>query len=135
MPVASATKLGGIKIGNGLTIDENGVVSVNGGGGETPNLDAVLTKGNTTSKDINISGKIASEIASNRIHSQGYTVSKADDTATSGGGGSRTTSIGSGEPGFPAFRRTGACGREWGTWRAPKCRCSNLCMHAPGREA
>lgn len=96
LPVASATKLGGIKIGNGLTIDENGVVSVNGGGGETPNLDAVLTKGNTTSKDINISGKIASEIASNRIHSQGYTVSKADDTATSGGGGSRTTSIGSG---------------------------------------
>lgn len=33
LPIASANVLGGIKIGNGLTIDENGVVSVNGGGG------------------------------------------------------------------------------------------------------
>ena len=62
-----------------------------GGGGETPNLDAVLTKGNTTSKDINISADVASETARNRIHSQGYTVSKTDNKFAS-----RTTSIGSG---------------------------------------
>lgn len=36
LPTASATVLGGIKIGSGLTIDGNGVVSVTGGGGGGP---------------------------------------------------------------------------------------------------
>ena len=54
LPVASATKLGGIKIGNGLTIDENGVVSVNGGGGAVPTLDEVVNAGNVANKSIYI---------------------------------------------------------------------------------
>ena len=33
LPTASSQTLGGIKIGNGLTIDENGVVSTTGQGG------------------------------------------------------------------------------------------------------
>lgn len=33
LPTASATKLGGVKIGSGLSIDENGVLSATGGSG------------------------------------------------------------------------------------------------------
>lgn len=33
LPIASANVLGGIKVGNGLSIDANGVLSTNGGGG------------------------------------------------------------------------------------------------------
>lgn len=35
LPIASANVLGGIKVGSGLTIDSNGVLSVNSGGGGT----------------------------------------------------------------------------------------------------
>lgn len=34
LPIASANDLGGIKVGSGLSIDANGVLSANGGGGE-----------------------------------------------------------------------------------------------------
>ena len=33
LPIASANDLGGIKVGDGLTIDQNGVLSATGGGG------------------------------------------------------------------------------------------------------
>ena len=36
LPTASSQTLGGIKIGSGLTIDENGVVSTTGGGSVSP---------------------------------------------------------------------------------------------------
>ena len=39
LPIASASTLGGIKIGSGLTIDENGVVSAQGGSGGNVNLE------------------------------------------------------------------------------------------------
>lgn len=41
LPIASAATLGGIKIGSGLAIDENGVVSVVGGVSDLPNGDEV----------------------------------------------------------------------------------------------
>ena len=38
LPTASANTLGGIKIGSGLSIDGNGVVTASGGGGGSQNL-------------------------------------------------------------------------------------------------
>lgn len=41
LPIASATELGGIKVGQNLSIDANGVLSATGGGGGTSDLDAI----------------------------------------------------------------------------------------------
>ena len=38
LPIASSTTLGGIKVGSGLTINSNGVLSANGGGGSSSML-------------------------------------------------------------------------------------------------
>lgn len=41
LPIASATELGGIKVGQNLSINANGVLSATGGGGGTSDLDAI----------------------------------------------------------------------------------------------
>jgi hypothetical protein len=43
LPTASATVLGGVKIGTGITIDTNGVISATGGGGTGTVADATTT--------------------------------------------------------------------------------------------
>ena len=57
LPTASATVKGGIKIGSGLTIDENGVLSATGGGGvnqvDTANVNLnTLINVNTSAKGV-----------------------------------------------------------------------------------
>ena len=54
LPTASATVLGGIKVGSGLTIN-SGVLAATAG---SQTLDQVLATGNTTSRDIDTTGKI-----------------------------------------------------------------------------
>ena len=54
LPTASATVLGGIKVGSGLTINA-GVLAATAG---SQTLDQVLATGNTTSRDIDTTGKI-----------------------------------------------------------------------------
>ena len=54
LPTASATVLGGIKVGSGLTINA-GVLATTGG---SQTLDQVLANGNTTTRDIDTTGKI-----------------------------------------------------------------------------
>lgn len=43
LPVAGADTLGGVKVGNGLSIDENGVLSADGGGGSSDVLIGTVT--------------------------------------------------------------------------------------------
>ena len=57
LPTASATTLGGIKVGSGLTINA-GVLTTTTGSGGSQTLDQVLTVGNTTTRDIITTGKI-----------------------------------------------------------------------------
>lgn len=45
LPVAGADTLGGVKVGSGLTMDENGVLSADGGGGYTLPVAAADTLG------------------------------------------------------------------------------------------
>ena len=54
LPTASATVLGGIKVGSGLTIN-SGVLAATAG---SQTLDQVLSTGNTTTRDIDTTGKI-----------------------------------------------------------------------------
>lgn len=63
IPIASGTALGGIIVGDNLTIDENGKLSATGGGGGTsdynalsnlPSINGVQLKGNKTPSDLNI---------------------------------------------------------------------------------
>ena len=63
LPNASATTLGGIKVGTNLSIDLNGVLSASGGGTETsdytlltnkPSVNGVTLNGNKTSSDLGI---------------------------------------------------------------------------------
>ena len=56
LPTASATVLGGIKVGSGLTINAGVLATTGGGGSQT--LDQVLANGNTTTRDIDTTGKI-----------------------------------------------------------------------------
>ena len=57
LPTASATTLGGIKVGSGLTINA-GVLATTTGSGGSQTLDQVLATGNTTTRDIDTTGKI-----------------------------------------------------------------------------
>lgn len=57
LPIASATTLGGIKVGENLTIDENGTLNATGGGGGTTIDDSTTSSTSTWS-----SSKINSEI-------------------------------------------------------------------------
>jgi hypothetical protein len=45
LPVATASTLGGVKIGSGVSVDANGVISVSGGGGGTTTDASSLTSG------------------------------------------------------------------------------------------
>ena len=58
LPTASATVLGGIKVGSGLTINAGVLATTGGGGGGSQTLDQVLANGNTTTRDIDTTGKI-----------------------------------------------------------------------------
>ena len=60
LPTASATVLGGVKVGTGLSINSStGVLTATGGGGGgSQTLDQVLATGNTTTRNIDTTGKI-----------------------------------------------------------------------------
>ena len=59
LPIASASQLGGIKVGDNLTIDENGVLSAEAGGAsdyddltDKPQINGVTLSGNKTTRDL-----------------------------------------------------------------------------------
>ena len=58
LPIASSTVLGGIKIGNGLSIDSNGVLSSNGGGSSDLSNYQTKTDNNLTTTNKTIVGAI-----------------------------------------------------------------------------
>jgi hypothetical protein len=74
LPTASATVLGGVKVGSGLAIDGSGVLSATGGGA-TPSLQVVSDVSDTTSKglySINIGQDRAGFFAFKRNTGGGY---------------------------------------------------------------
>lgn len=74
LPTASATVLGGVKVGSGLAIDGSGVLSATGGG-TTPPWDQVTAIGNSSSRDVVINGinagKGSGSISSNTVYGSG----------------------------------------------------------------
>lgn len=78
LPTASAQTLGGIKVGNGLTVDENGVLSVSSG---------------TAATTLGITGAAVGQIARiTAVDSDGKPTSWEPVDMPSGGGGSEQTS-------------------------------------------
>lgn len=64
LPIASASTLGGIKVGSGLSIDANGVLSATGGGGGSGTVTGVKMNGTTyspTNGIVNLGTVVTSE--------------------------------------------------------------------------
>ena len=57
LPIASADTLGGIKVGENLSIDENGVLSASGGGSETVEEVDIPTNGEIVKAGFKVDGK------------------------------------------------------------------------------
>jgi len=62
LPIASASTLGGVKIGSGLSIDGSGVLSTTGG--SIPSLQQVTNVGNITTKSIYVDSLVGTSDAS-----------------------------------------------------------------------
>lgn len=54
LPIASASELGGVKIGAGLSISEAGVLSANGGGGAAIPVKTIQVTGTTSALNVNV---------------------------------------------------------------------------------
>lgn len=63
LPTATASRLGGVKIGSGISVEEDGTISASGGGGGTsnynqltnqPQVNGVTLSGNKTTSDLGI---------------------------------------------------------------------------------
>jgi hypothetical protein len=87
LPVASASVLGGIKLGTGLTIDVNGVVSVTGGG--SVDLTGYATESYVTSRGYITSSDLSSyatqSYVTTALSNAGVTVAEAPPSGLSNG--------------------------------------------------
>ena len=90
LPTASANTLGGIKIGSGLSIDGNGVVTASGGGGGSQNLFSTIAVSGQSSVVADSTSDTLSLVAGTNMQ---ITTNASGDSitfaSTGGGGGSQ----------------------------------------------
>ena len=90
LPTASANTLGGIKIGSGLSIDGNGVVTASGGGGGSQNLFSTIAVSGQSSVVADSTSDTLSLVAGSNMtittNASGDSITFA---STGGGGGSQ----------------------------------------------
>ena len=90
LPTASAGTLGGIKIGSGLSIDGNGVVTASGGGGGSQNLFSTIAVSGQSSVVADSTSDTLSLVAGSNMT---ITTNESGDSitfaSTGGGGGSQ----------------------------------------------
>ena len=90
LPTASATTLGGIKIGSGLSIDGNGVVTASGGGGGSQNVFSTIAVSGQSNVVADSTSDTLSLVAGSNMT---ITTNESGDSitfaSTGGGGGSQ----------------------------------------------
>lgn len=121
LPIASANTLGGIKVGNGLSIDVNGVLSATGGGGGGSYAagDGIDITNNVISLDIASSNNIGGIKVGTNLSIDANGVLSAKDTTYSvfvGSGASASSGL---VPAPPTTEGTTKFLREDGSWSVP----------------
>lgn len=84
LPIASTTELGGIKVGNNLSIDENGVLNATGGSGDASNISYNNTDSGLEASNVQDAIDELSEkaITTDNISQQSVAHATTADTAT-----------------------------------------------------